>query len=100
MIELTIELYRFPFDEKNTIGYLAAILMEFFVIQWETRFVACFLNLALVVFMFSFVFASDIKNSVHTIDKSIKTKEPESVIIKQLIEFVGMHCDAKKLSYI
>lgn len=85
---------------KNPIGYLMAILLQFFVTLWETRYVACFINLALVIFMFSFVKTKDIKNCVRSINESVKAENSESDIMKQLIVFIDMHNDAKELSTI
>lgn len=89
---------RFPFEWRNPFGYLTTVLMELIVGICESRFLVCFMNLALVGFMCTFVFAEDSVNDVYTINECVRTEKPESDVFKQFLVFVDMHGAAKELS--
>lgn len=57
-------------------------------------FVACAIGTSLMLMALT----EDLKYEMHTLDKSIKTKEKRCEIFKRFCQFVQFHSDAKQLS--
>ena len=93
---LFFKIRRFPFDWKNPLGFLLATSLEFVMLFFSSRYLACFLILGFGMFMYGLSFAKDMIAELHSINKWAKAKKSETNILKRLIEIVIMHTDMKR----
>lgn len=89
---------RIPFEWKNPIGYLIAVLLQFGIWFFLDLYLACFLTLAFGYFLFTLSIAKDMIDALQSINEHLKKKKPKKRILKQLNNFISMHGDVKELS--
>lgn len=87
-----------PFDWKNSVGYMLAILIELLSMIILFRFLASNVTFALGPFLFSLSFAEDLTTQLHSVNKCIHAKKSESKILKRLSEIIDMQADVAQLS--
>lgn len=91
--------FRLPFDWKSPTGYVIAILLQFIIVFYECSYLACFLTLALGIYLFILSFAKDMIDELQTINDRVKMENSIAQIRNQLNEFITMQSDIKELSY-
>lgn len=73
-------------------------ILQYLTVDAMARYLACFLTMAFGIFMFELSFAKDMIAEVHSINKYTKAKKSEKIILKRLIELIGMHSKMRQLS--
>lgn len=79
---------RFPFDWKNPVGYLVAIILQYQFVSYPCRYIGCFASLGFASFWFAVSAAKNIKSNLREINQSIKAKQHRSIIFQQFAEFI------------
>ena len=91
---------RFPFDWKNPVGYLIAVVLEYIIVSLALRYMGCFLGYGFGGYFFVMAIAKDLKSFVKSIGKSAKkcqSTTSEQKILQNLCEFIRLHTSVKKL---
>lgn len=89
---------RFPFDWKNLVGYLSAVIFEYLFTLYEFVYVGSFTTYGIGFFIFSFTAYRDIIRNLESINKHAKLKRKHSKIFKQLVTFFHYYSNVKELS--
>lgn len=89
---------RFPFDAKNPIGYLFACALEYLLFLNMTITAVCSLTDGIGISLFLISVASDIEINLNYISESVKMKQNQVEILKQLSELIQFHSNAKQLN--
>lgn len=97
---LVCEMFRFPFDWKNPIGYLISVSWNSIVIFVLFRFLTCMVPLALGAYLFVFSVNNDWEHVIRTLGKRKATKPSKVNIFKRVTEFIRSHSNMKQLSRI
>lgn len=79
-------IFRLPFDSKNPIGYLSAVVIEILMCLLLNIDCTCIWAFVLSVFLCAVTAAKDIKRSLKKISKSAKIEHNRSRIKQQLSE--------------
>lgn len=89
---------RFPFDCKNLVGYLFAVLFEYLFTVYEFVYVGSFATYGLGFFLFFFTSYRDMVRNLESINKHAKSKKKHPKIVKQLVTFFHLYSNVKELS--
>lgn len=89
---------RFPFDTNNPIGYLLAVVLQYYLTKNIILFVATVISSLVGNFFIGKAFANDMTNDLKLINDSVKVKTNRMQAIKQLCEFIEFHSTVKELS--
>lgn len=87
-----------PFDWRNPIGYLVAVIIQFIIVAYEFFVIACTLSLAIGAFWFAISATKEIKRIVNSIDENTEHKGGEEIMFKEFSTFIHMHSIVKQLS--
>lgn len=79
---------RFPFDWKNPIGYSVAINLQLVMFSFPLSFIAYTLGLSFGAFIFGLAFVKDVKYTIKSLEKFVKTKPQRSAILRKVIELI------------
>lgn len=90
--------FNIPFDWKNPIGYLIAVILQLIVTLYSMCYMGSFLSLAFGTFLFTISIAKDLKSILISINKRVNKKPKNSQLLKLLIKFHQLHTDLKQLS--
>lgn len=94
-----LALERLPFDPNNPIGYLAAIILEYTILDYELYWIACTCALGVGAFLLAISLLKEIQCILHSINNSAKVKKHQSNELKVLFsEFIQVHAATKQLS--
>lgn len=88
---------RLPFDYRNPVGYLIAIIIHFLMIWYELMIGACVVSFAFGCYFFVIAMSKSIKASLFAIDRSIGDKIDEKLMLDQLVEFIDLRATGKQL---
>lgn len=92
---------RFPFDTKNLCGYLEAVAIETIIVRCACIFSGNFLSLGLGCFLFIISSIRDMKGTLRSINKSVKSARfvaNRSHTIKRFSAFIHLHSKSRQLS--
>lgn len=92
---------RFPFDTKNLWGYLEGIVAEALIIRCACFFSANFLSLGAGCFLFMISSVRDMKGTLRSINKKVKSTEAvtnRSHVLKRFTQFIKLHSETRQLS--
>lgn len=92
---------RFPFDTKNLWGYLEGIVAEALIIRCACFFSANFLSLGAGCFLFMISSVRDMKGTLRSINKKVKSTEigaNRSHVLKRFTQFIKLHSETRQLS--
>lgn len=95
------EIWRFPFDTKNPIGYLVACSLQYIHLAYEAFFIVNTASLGLGSYFFAMTAIEDVKSILRSINaqctENISTKG-QLQALNQVHEFIRMHSTLKQLS--
>lgn len=96
--------YRFPFNTKNPIGYFIASICEYVAIITQAFVVMCIICFAVGITLLLISLAEDIKSALNALEGGSNKKEKgkrksrSKIIMKQLLQLIEFHSNAKELS--
>lgn len=117
----TFKYYRFPFDWKNLIGYLIAVLFEYILTFYMFIFVEAMLaigiaglekmyskfymavyiggllNLSVAAFLYEVTIIREMKNNLNSIIESSDSHKCRLKITKKFSDFIEIHSTMKQL---
>lgn len=70
---------RLPFYWKHPITYLIAILLQMGIVTLSLGFVAPFMSLGIVAFLFSFSVSKDLRRDIRSINEKTKVDQSQGV---------------------
>lgn len=70
---------RLPFYWKNPIAYLIAIVLQMGIVTLSLGFVAPFMSLGIVAFLFSFSISKDLRRDIQSINEKAKIGHSQAV---------------------
>lgn len=93
-------LKRFPFDPKNPIGYLIAVVLEYITLAYEYFVIACTLSLGIGAYWIATSATKDIqKHILHSINETARENGNQLSELKNLLsEYNEAHAAIKQLS--
>lgn len=89
---------RFPFDTQQPIGYVLAVILQFFMLRYILLFSASLLSMVVGFFFMTISLTKDIENELRLINDCAKIKNHRSKAMKQLCKFIEFHSTLKQLS--
>lgn len=89
---------RFPFDWKNTSGYLIAFYTEVSVMTCASIAGALATNFGIGINLILIAMAKDVEADMLSMNQTIKTRAKRSHIVKQFKDFIRFCSDSKQLS--
>lgn len=95
-----VALKRFPFDWNGPLGYLIAVVLEYFIFSYEYLVIACTLSLRIAAFCFTISVIQEIHGTLNSINRETNANVNESNELKLLLcEFIRLHVSVKQLSF-
>lgn len=90
---------RFPFDSKNLLGYLVAIVLLYYMIFDMFFVIASMLSLGIGAFILAISSTMQIRRYMNLLSKhAISKKNLPKKTLQLLTDFVDFHSDVKQLS--
>lgn len=92
---------RLPFDWKNPVGYLIAVLCQCTLLINAFRYVACLMTLGIASYIYTFKLLDEALRILPAINDSVKkskTHQQQQHTFKLLVNFIRLHADIKQLS--
>lgn len=90
---------RLPFDWKNPIGYLVAVLLQLRMVSIPLCFVRTLLLLAAGLVLFTLSITEDQECDLNSINESIQAEQPRGLILDQITEFIKSTNIKRLVSY-
>lgn len=89
---------RYPFNTKNPLGFIVAIVIEYVFVVNLMIIPKCFYTTGITALPMLFSLASDIKSDLNAIQQSLSYKRKRSKMGKPLSQFIQFYSDARQLS--
>lgn len=89
---------RFPFDCKNPVGYLVAIVLLYIMIFYMFFVIASMLSLGIGTFILAVLSTVEIKRYMNLVSEHAISKKNRSKSLQLLADFVDFHSGLKQLS--
>lgn len=92
---------RFPFDSKDPVGYLIAVILEYIMYGYDCFIIACTLALGVGAFWFAACACKEIQHILNLINAKAHAKKHRNDELKVFFEeFINTHLTVKQLSMI
>lgn len=89
---------RFPFNTKNLLGYLIAIIIQFVQITCSLFVIVNLAGFGIGTFVVLAVINKNIKSHLNVVDKRIETNENHLELLQLIADFVRLHSNTIELS--
>ena len=92
------EIDRFPFDDKNLLGYSIAFVLEYVMLAYLIFFIMCIISFGIGSYYLVISLTNDLKGQLDLINEHLQTKRNRLQAIKEMYEFIQFDSDTKQLS--
>lgn len=89
---------RFPFDWKNPVGFLVAVIIQYILDLVGFAVVLGSLSFGVSVYLFTLSVNKDIRGILKTINRKAKSTQNQQNIIHRTRVYIQLHSDLKQLS--
>lgn len=89
---------RFPFDWKNPIGFLVAVILQTIMISYPLRYMSCYTRLALGSYLFAITFVRDTIDEANDFSDSLRKSRSKLNAYKKISEIIQVHAEGKRSS--
>lgn len=97
-IHFRIQIFRYPFDVKNPIGYLCACVTQYIGLTHYLYFTSFAVSSQIGVYLLVTTFHKDLKNNLKSINGNAKPKANRAKNFKHFCNMIGFHSFLIQLS--
>lgn len=90
---------RFPFDTKNPIGYVIAVIVQYICQKLLLMFGATLICFGIGIFLFTMALVNDVKSSLMNVQRSANTRNHRAALM-HFSNFFQYYSDARRLNLI
>lgn len=93
-----IQIQRLPFDWKNPFNFLIAIAIQCAMLLCGLSIGSCVLAFTIGSYFYAIGLSKTVTGILFSFNRNIQSKADRSILLEQLIEFLGFHSRSKQLS--